>query len=250
MRNSRLLPLAALLLVVACGETPTEMPLNEAALEAAADVNAASTRTYQVTIHNLTNGQPLTPPLVATHSSKVDLFKLGHPASFELKEIAENGNLGPMHTALLANPEVSDVVIAVGSPPPVLPGGSISFTIDASGGAHWISWFSMLICTNDGLTGLDDKRLPAQVGQTKNFHTRPYDAGTEINTEDFADMVPPCPPLTGVPSTDPGTGMSDPALAQNGVIRHHPGIHGDDDLSKAIHGFGAKIAEISITRIS
>jgi hypothetical protein len=50
----------------------------------------------------------------------------------------------------------------------------------------------MLICTNDGLTGVDSLRLPRG--------RRPVvdePAGYEINTEAWADLVPPGAQLTG-----------------------------------------------------
>jgi hypothetical protein len=206
-------------------------------------------RTYSVTIDNLTGGQPLTPPLVATHQGADDLFDTGVPASLGVREIAENGNLQPMLDRLNASDHVSSVVVAVaGTPPPVLPGSSVSFTIDAEPGARYLSFISMLICTNDGFTGLDSQLLPSQVGQQIVLYTNAYDAGSEINTEDFADLVPPCPALTGVPSTDPGTGTSDPALAENGVIRMHSGVVGNDDLDAALHGFSSPVGRITILR--
>ena len=250
MKTARLLPLAALAVLVACSDTPTEMPANDVALEAAAEEAAASaTRMYEVTITNHTGGQPLTPPLVATHNGEVRIFRFGKPASYELKEIAENGNLAPQEAALLANPNVYDVVVAVGSPPPVLPGGSITFNISGPDKLTQLSWASMLICTNDGFTGRERFLMPWKVGQTRSVRTIGYDAGTEINTEDFADMVPPCAALTGVPSSDPGTGMSNPALAENGKVRAHRGIHGEDDLDPSIHGWQGSVATLSVTRL-
>ncbi len=212
---------------------------------------AAAARTYQVTIYNLTGGQPLTPPLVATHQRAVDFFDVGAPASLGIREIAENGNLQPMLDRLNGSDHVSDVVVAVaGSPPPLMPGASITFDIDAEPGARFLSYASMLICTNDGFTGVDSRRLPSQVGQEVMLYTDAYDAGSEINTEDFADIVPPCPPLTGVPSTDPGTGTSNPALAENGVIHHHAGIQGGDDLQPAVHGWTNPVSKVTIRRVS
>jgi hypothetical protein len=206
-------------------------------------------RTYSVTIENLTGGQPFTPPLVATHQGAADLFDTGVSASLGVREIAENGNLQPMLDRLNGSDHVSNVVVAVaGTPPPVLPGASVSFTIDAEPGARYLSFISMLICTNDGFTGLDSKLLPSQVGQQTALYTNAYDAGSEINTEDFADLVPPCPALTGVMSTDPGTGMSNPALAENGVIRMHPGVVGNDDLDASLHGFSSPVGRITILR--
>jgi hypothetical protein len=79
--------------------------------------------------------------------------------------------------------------------------------------------------------------------------TMAYDAGTEANTEDFADMVPPCQALIGGGSGVPGTGQSDPALAQNDVIRHHSGITGRMDLDPDVHGWdvNAPVARITVT---
>jgi len=204
--------------------------------------------TYEVTIRNLTGGQPLTPPVFATHRGSVHVFVVGKAASFEIKEIAENGNLTPMVEALSNNKQVSDVVVVVGAPPPLLPGGSATFMITADPGAKFLSFASMLICTNDGFTGIDSVLLPIRVGDRVTVETAGYDAGTEINTEDFADIVPPCPPLTGVPSDVPGTGVSNPHLAEGGVIRHHPGIQGGVDLVPAIHGWTDPVAEVEITR--
>jgi hypothetical protein len=221
-----------------------------AAVPAAAD----SARTYEVTIHNLTDGQPFTPPLAATHRQPADFFEVGKPASFGIKEIAENGNLGPMLEALQGNRHVSDVVVAVaGDPPPLMPGASVTFTIEAGPGAKWLSYAAMLICTNDGFTGVDGLRLPTAVGDTATAATFGYDAGTEINTESFEDIVPPCPALTGVPSSVPGTGMSNSLLAENGVIAHHGGVMTDDGvdtLLASVHGWstGAPVAFISVTR--
>ncbi|MDX1435850.1 MAG: spondin domain-containing protein [Anaerolineales bacterium] len=211
-----------------------------------------SARSYEVTITNLTDqGQPFTPPVVVTHQSNFRLFNAGRPASFALKEIAENGNLAPMLDALAANSRVSDVVVAVaGDPPPLMPGSSVTIEIEAGNRASLLSLVSMLICTNDGFTGASRIRLPRQVGQTNTAYGVGYDAGTEINTEDFANLVPPCPVLTGVQSNDPGTGTSDPSLAENGVVHMHGGILGIDDLDPAIHDWNDPVMMVSVTRVN
>jgi hypothetical protein len=224
------------------------------ALALAIPAVAESTRTYEVTIQLVTGGQPLTPPLIATHAGATDVFSVGQPASLGVTEIAENGNLAPLITALGADPKVSDVVAAAA---PLVPPGSpefgtfsdrVTLTIDAESGARFLSYESMLICTNDGFTGIDRLLLPNQVGDSKSVVTASYDAGTEINTEDFADIVPPCQALMGVSSGEPGTGMSNPALAEGGVIHHHPGIEGGADLLPAVHGWTDPVTLVTITR--
>lgn len=212
---------------------------------------SANQATYEITITNLVEeGQPFTPPLVVVHRQPAELFRVGHPASFQLKEIAENGNLGPMLMLLEGNKHIYDFEVAVsGAVPPLMPGESVTVTLTGDEGAKYLSWVSMLICTNDGFTGLNTVRLPKKVGDQVSFYSSAYDAGTEINTEDFADIVPPCQALVGVTSGDTGTGTSNPALAENGVIHHHPGILGIADLIPAIHGWDNPVALTVIKRV-
>ncbi|MGH3070706.1 MAG: spondin domain-containing protein [Gaiellaceae bacterium] len=216
----------------------------------------APVATYEVTITDLTRGQPLTPPVVATHRAATRVFKVGRPASFALKEIAENGNLAPMIDQLESDRRVADVaagdepLVAAGLPGSAMFDDSVTLTVSATKGARFLSVASMLICTNDGFTGVDRLRLPRKVGKTVVVRSAGYDAGTERNTEDFADIVPPCQALVGVTSGEPGTGTSNPALAEGGVIRHHRGIAGGADLVPAVHGWTDPVAEISVKRVS
>lgn len=82
--------------------------------------------------------------------------------------------------------------------------------------------------------------------------TRPifdaYETSTEANTENLADIVPPC---AGIP--DVGSGSSNENLVQEGVIRHHPGITGtgsigECNLDPAVHGWTDPVGSITITR--
>ncbi|MGH2723501.1 MAG: spondin domain-containing protein [Actinomycetota bacterium] len=216
----------------------------------------ANGRLYRVTIVNRTHGQPLSPPVVAIHRKGFSLFEVGSAASFGLKEIAENGNNGPMLQALASTPAVFKA--KQGGDEPLVPEGTpgsatfddrVTFKISAPRSAKFASFATMLVCTNDGFTGASRFRLPAEIGDRTVVRTAGYDAGTEINTEDFADMVPPCQELIGVSSGEPGTGTSDPALAEGGVITHHPGIEGIADLVPSVHGWNDPAARISVTRI-
>lgn len=251
----RILPLslvAAVVAVAACGDTDISEP--RLAPDALSEARQAATgpagwATYRVTITNLTTaGQPFTPPLAVTHRKPASLFTVGSPASHALQEIAENGNLAPMVEWLSGAKHVADLVVAAGDPPPLFPGSSVSFDLSVERGAKYLSFVSMLICTNDGFTGIDGLRLPREVGGTGQAYTGAYDAGTEMNTEDFVDLVPPCPALTGVDTDDEGTGMSDPALAEGGVIRHHPGIQGVADLVPSLHGWENPVAHVWVER--
>ena len=249
MKHRSLLAIPLLLAAAAClDEPPTAVEPQLSRADAATGEAAAAS--YRVTIHNLTDGQPLTPPLAVTHRQAISIFQVGEPASFGVQQIAENGNLEPLIEALQTEKHAKDWRVTQGPTlPPVLPGEMVYFDIDTERGAKYLSFISMLICTNDGFTGTDSARLPRDVGSSVMMYANGYDAGTEVNTEDFADLVPPCPALTGVESMDSGTGASNPALAEDGVIHHHPGIQGDDDLDPAIHGWTDPVAKIVIERI-
>ena len=128
-------------------------------------------------------------------------------------------------------------------------GDRVTLTITADKHARLLTYISMLIRTNDGFTGVTELGLPRHVGDPVVRSLAGYDAGTEVNTEDFADIVPPCQGLIGVSSGEPGTGTTNPALAEGGVIRHHPGIVGGNDLLPPVHGWTDPVATIAVERV-
>jgi Spondin_N len=218
----------------------------------------AGEREYDVTITDETSGQPLTPPLVATHHGKHAVFDVGQPASVGVREIAENGNSAPLRTFIQSDPLDQFAGLAEAMEPlvpPETPGEemgfeqSVTLTVEAGRRANRLSWVSMLICTNDGFTGVDGLELPDKVGKATTESTNSYDALTERNTEKYADIVPPCQGLIG-DFGDPGTAVSNPALATGGVIAHHAGIQGGADLKPELHGWEDPVATIEVERTS
>jgi Spondin_N len=258
MRRRASVPLAAL---VAIGVLVAAI----ATAAAGEGGNGGGPRTYEVTITNLTEGQPLTPPVVATHRGRHQVFQVGQPASVGVREIAENGNNAPLLAFLEADPfdRFSDFkqagsgpLVPEGKPgapgvppdPPAFP-DSVTFEITADRDATRLSFVSMLVCTNDGFTGVNALRLPGSVGSSVSAETQGYDARTERNTEDFAHIVPPCQGLIGVSSGETGMEVSNPALAEGGVITHHENIQGGSDLVPSVHGWEDPVAEITVERV-
>jgi len=219
---------------------------------------SAMAREFEVTVTNLTEGQPLTPPVIASHRGRHQVFEVGQPASVGVREIAENGNSAPLLAQLAADPFDRITAFAESGGGPLVPAGTpgsamfadkVTMTIRGKARDR-LSWVSMLICTNDGMTGVDSLRLPQKRGKPTRARTDGYDAHTEVNTEDYADIVPPCQALIGDTSGEPGTGVSNPALAEGGVISHHDGIDGTlDDLDAGIHGWSDPVARIRVERI-
>lgn len=209
-------------------------------------------RTYKVTITNLTSGQPLTPPVLATHTRRAQIFAVGEDSSDGIRAIAENGNNEPLVTALASDFQIHQVIQGTA---PLIPDGnpgsapfesSDTYYINARGNARFLSVAAMLICTNDGFTGINAVRLPSR---KKTVYAVAYDARSEQNTEDFADIVPPCQGLIGVATDDGGTGTSNPALAEDGFVIPHPGISGGNDLDPGVHNWADPVAKIVIERV-
>ena len=69
-------------------------------------------RTYLVTIENLTDGQPFTPPVLATHRNNTSVFSVGDAASVGIQGVAENGAVPGLVAELVADKRVAGVTVA------------------------------------------------------------------------------------------------------------------------------------------
>jgi hypothetical protein len=197
--------------------------------------------TYEVTVTNLSENQTLTPVVAATHTNDFKLFKRGKQASNGIQQLAENGGVPVLVDELNGYSKVENVSV-IGSTP-LAPGDSASTLLSTDRQHRRLSVAAMLICTNDGFTGRSSVRLPGGIGNERTFYARAFDAGTEINTQAYSDLVPPCDGLGE-------TGASNPDLAENGVIRNHRGIiDGIGDLTVADHGWDEPVLMITVERV-
>lgn len=200
---------------------------------------------YRVTIDNLTR-QPLSPPVVATHQGILNMFKVGAPATAELEAIAEDGNQIPMFD-LFSNAGKVTQVIDINAP--LAPKKATTFRIMARPGDR-LSLATMVICTNDGFTGLNRAPLPKR--GTEIIWAAGYDAGTENNTELGVDIVDSCSDLGPISLSGGPNGNENEAVDTNPPeqIQHHPNIHGVGDLTVADHAWTEPVAKITITHVA
>ena len=205
------------------------------------EITVERVRTYEVTVTNLTDGQPLTPPVFATHARWADVFDEGAPASNGIQQLAENGGV-PVLVDEISSRHGFGTVSVVGDGP-IAPGASVTVDLVVDDRFRRATLASMLVCTNDGFGAVDSLRLPRWVGDQVDLYGHAYDAGTEINTEAYLDLVPPC-------DGSGGSGASNPALAEGGVIEMHDGILGGADLVPSIHGWDGPVLKVSIERTS
>ncbi|MDH3804189.1 MAG: spondin domain-containing protein, partial [Gammaproteobacteria bacterium] len=139
---------------------------------------------FDVSVTNLTNAQPLSPVAVIAHQDGFAVFAIGAPASAALEELAEGGD----NSALLAAADADGAVVTSGSGmAPVGPAGSETVTIELLESDLpdlRVSVSSMLVNTNDAITGANSVTVgDMAVGDSLSVYGTAYDAGTEANTE-------------------------------------------------------------------
>jgi hypothetical protein len=194
---------------------------------------ASADEEIEVTVTNLTRAQPLSPPVVASHSANgPQLFVAGQPASAELAMVAQDAINGPLVSLLQADPEVGDVQEGAA---PIPPGGSDTVVVDAPALFRLVSLASMLVNTNDAFIGVQHIAAPPHGVRT--LFVSAWDAGSEVNDED-------CENIPG-----PACGDTDQSgLPEDGFVHIHNGVHGGADLDPAVHDWRNPVARIDIRR--
>lgn len=192
---------------------------------------------YEVTITNLTNAQPLSPVAVVLHDTG-SLWTIGESASTALETMAEGGDNSELLALEIVNASVS------GSAP--LGSGStetLTVTIEDQTDAM-LSLATMLVNTNDAFTGLSNIDLSGlSVGDTWSAYTSVYDAGTESNSEAQGTIPGPA---------DGGTGFEAERDDVDFVGMHSGVVSMDDGLATSVlteaHRFDNPAAYIMIKR--
>ena len=150
----------------------------------------AAMATFNVTVSNLTNAQPLSPVAVIAHQDNYRVFSVGSASTIEFEQMAEGGD----NSSLLAVAIVNSMVMATGSgAAPIGPAGSGVTTIDVPEselpGLN-LSVATMLVNTNDAFTGISAVPVKSMaIGDVLSFYGPAYDAGTESDSE-VASTIP------------------------------------------------------------
>ena len=218
------------------------------ALAAAASAQAAP-KTWHVKVTNLTEQQPMSPPVWAVHDKRLDIWSTGQLASSAVLPIVEDAVNGPMLTYLGSNSHVRGFAAETGDPAgPIGPGLSREFDVSSNGGDRYLSMLWMLVRTNDAFTGLDSYALDrgkrrrrgrksgATAPRTRTIEVRAYDACTENNNQD-CDFIP------GPPCLHPGV-----RDATAFPIAPHPGITAPSDIETFAWDTSQPVARVEITR--
>ena len=190
-----------------------------------------------ITLHDRTNGQPITPPVLIVHDPNVNAISYTRPEELEgIDDLSEGGINEDLISTLSGMPGmVSISQWDTGGPIPPRTGhrGNV-VAIDGTA----ITVVGMFACTNDAyivataIVLADDGLIQETSGIASVF-----DSGSEINDE--------------TAHTVPCLGGADAALSEGVGEKErmqHPGITGVGDLDPAIHGWSADAtAEIRIS---
>ena len=185
-------------------------------------------RPLQITVRNVTPGQPLTPAVVVVHSSNAVILPSSAERLAGLEALAESGS----NTELIETYSARDGVKSVkrfGAAITPLTGATIQNILAEPG--DLVTVIGMLACTNDAIA-VGTVVIPEFEALPALGSGRVLDAGTEDNSESESDV-----PCLG------GEGVSDADVADGeGEITAHAGITGSGDLSMETHGWiGAAI---------
>jgi len=195
---------------------------------------ASDENMYEVTITNISHGEFLTPPIVASHKHGIKLFELGEPASAELEIMAEGGDTNPLKDSLLGTGRVLDVAQAEG---PIPPGKSVTLKVKMNKRNAFVSVGSMLVPTNDAFIAVNGMYVGKR---NRTVYSPAYDAGSEINDE-------LCVSIPGPGFICSGEGAN--TESGEGYVHIHPGIQGIGDLDKAQFDWRNPAAKITIKRV-
>lgn len=201
--------------------------------------------TFDVSVTNLTNAQPLSPVAVIAHLDGYSVFDIGSPASDGLEQMAEGGD----NSALLAEADASARVLGTGSGvAPIGPAGSETVTVDvllALVPNMNLSVATMLVNTNDAFSGLNTASIANMaVGDTVSMAGFAYDAGTEADTETAATI--PGPAGGGEGFNVARDDLADQVSMHSGVVSMDDGL-ATSDLTEQ-HRFDNPVALVQITR--
>ena len=204
-----------------------------------------ATASFDVSVTNLTNAQPLSPVAVIAHQSGYSFFSIGSSATVGLEEMAEGGD----NSALLAAADADAMVTVTASGvAPIGPATSETVTVDLLESELTglrISVATMLVNTNDAFSGLNGMQIDSMaVGDVLNIRSIAYDAGTEADSEEAATI--PGPAAGGEGFNAARDDQADRVSMHSGVVSRDDG-YATSDLTEQ-HRFDNPVLQIRIER--
>ncbi len=212
--------MAVFVLAITCG---TAIYLDRASI-------AGQASDFQITVRNITERQPFSPPIIVVHESNAVLLPSSAERVDGLEEFAESGSQTELMEALSQRSGVKRVERFGGN---IAPQSQQTVLRVSAETGDYISVMAMLQCTNDAI--VVGSAIISDDSSTWFGSGVVWDAGTEDNDESRSTV--PCLE---------GEAVSDADIADGeGQIRRHPGIQVIGDLG-AVFGWERTAMEIVI----
>lgn len=256
--NSRqsLLVLACSLLLAACGsdDKKKSSDTNKGGETPVGEKPKADPIQLEISLLNLTHGQPQSPAGIVVHKMGYSAFASGQAASEAIERLAEGGAAQPLLDE--AEKDTTNVVKTYIGPSPVAPGAARTFTLTLDADkvtttkGLYLTGLTMLVNTNDAFTGVNAVKLGEMaVGDSKSWYGPVWDSGTEANSEAAGTIPGPADSST---AADKGFKAERDDI-NNVVVIHSGVISKDDGLSTSIltqaHRFDQPAIAVSVKRI-
>ena len=202
---------------------------------------------FDVTVTNLSNAQPLSPVAIVAHQGGYSVFAVGMAATAGLETLAEVGD----NSVLIAEADADMMVMATSmGAAPIGPAGSetVSVTVlESELPGLTISVSTMLVNTNDAITGINGASVGDMLaGESMTWRTVAYDAGTEANSEQAAHI--PGPAGGGEGFNAARDDVADRVAMHRGIVGQDDGF-ATSDLNGQ-HRFDNPVSEVRIERIN
>lgn len=200
-------------------------------------------QSYELSVTNLSNSQPLSPLAVVLHSQSYSGWTIGEQAGDGLEQLAEGGD----NSQFLSDATGASAIATFSGDGVVAPGetGRVDLSVNSSTDLK-LTVATMLVNTNDafaGRGGIDLNELA--LGEEMTMNLPVYDAGTEGNNE-----------LTGtIPGpADGGEGFNATRDDVNVVSRHSGIVSNIDGYADSVldesHRFDAPVAQLMVRRVN
>lgn len=202
---------------------------------------------FDVTVTNLTNGQPMSPVAVIAHQDTYAVFTIGAAATAGLETLAEGGD----NSALIAEATADAAVMATASGAAAIgPAGTETINIEVLESelpGLLLSVSSMLVNTNDAITGINGASVAdLAAGESLTWRSIGYDAGTEANSESAAHI--PGPAGGGEGFNAARDDIADRVAMHTGVVSQDDGFAASDLSGQ--HRFDNPVVQIRVERIN
>ena len=198
---------------------------------------------YQLSVTNLSNNQPMSPPAWAFHGDDYMGWQIGGAASDGLEVLAESGDPSGFIDEARSN---SSVYTQRAGDDLVLPGQTGTYTVTFKHEDDLkFTLATMLVNTNDAFVGVNAVAIgELEMGQELEFLARAYDAGTEENLETAATIPGPAGGGEGFNATRES---SDQVTMHSGVVTMSDGLS-SSTLDQS-HRFDNPVARVVIKRL-